>query len=174
MLNILRLKRFASIFIFYCALALISGSLLTLHFEHEYPEILSSKNNSNQFVAIDFIFELDSYRANQNIFQTSDANRGVRLEVDKNGFAELIIAHRFYGVKHCTFDDKLLLNTRYNFHAEFRRPSGMLSAMIDSGRVCYLQETGLDPKFDRIIFGSGRRPYISLDGSVFEPRVFRY
>lgn len=174
MIKIMCVNRFASVFIFYCALALTSGFVLILQSEREFRDIFSSQKNSNQFVAIDFIFKLYSYRANQNIFQTSDSNLGVRLEVDQNGFAELIIAQRFYGVKHCTFSDKLLLDTQYKFHLEFSRTSRMLTAMIGTYRVCYLQETALDPKFDRIIFGSGRRPFVSLDGSVFEPRVSLY
>lgn len=174
MLKIFRLPRFVNAVMLYCSLCIVCTCFFYIPFRKAASDIFTLDENKTQTVSIDFTFEIDSYKANHNVFQTSNADAGIRLEISKDGFPELIFRDDFYGIKHCTFVDKLALHTRYNFHAEYHYLSKVLIATIDNNRVCYSHELGLIPKFDRIIFGTGGWFDRGFDGTVFEPRILFY
>jgi len=174
MLKFFLFSRFVNAVILYSLLCIFCACFFYFPSKKNGPELVTSGGGKVKVVSIDFVFELNSYKANQNIFQTSSADAGIRLEVSNVGFPELIFRDEFYGIKHCAFVDKLALNTRYKFHMEYHHLPKELISSIDSNRLCYAHELGLTPKFDRIIFGNGGWFDRGLDGSVFEPRILFY
>jgi hypothetical protein len=148
---------YKSIFIVSITLISLIYSFILSHSKvfNNYIYFNSYKNEPHDIAILEFSFIIEKYSPNQNIFQTSNANNGIRLEVSPEGFIELISYDHFYGIKHCTFYDKFELNNEYKFFLRYDSFNRDIISNINNSRICYFKEFGLVPSFDHLILGNG-------------------
>jgi len=152
---------------FFYLLTLILIFIVNYLAERKYVE-------SSDIHKITFNFTIKDYKHSQNIFQTDYENKGVRLEVSRTGFSELIYHDKYYGIKHCVFIEKLLINKEYSFELYYNKVAQILFAKIDDGLVCLVSGKGLAPSFNNIIFGTGgwkNRYFLGIVDNIY---IFEY
>lgn len=121
-------------------------------------------NLNIESLTISFDFMITGYGLNQNIFQTSDKNNGIRLEFFKpDAAAWAVQSPDGNWINGIISTAPLRSNVTYNLSIEYA--DGGITTTLD-GIVLSKKKISHVPKFDNLIFGTGYSPDRYFHGSI--------
>ena len=115
-------------------------------------------------IRIAFLVVPKTLRNYQNIFQTSDGNKGIRIEIDETGGVGLIVADTSTGFLAAGAERKVSPNVENQVRVTLTRSRGVSISVNDSDKSVTKGEAS--PMCDRFLIGAGFDETRIFSGSV--------